>query len=84
MKTDRTVYARRKDGCEVVRYDRAGKWYLEWPRERMIPAQHIALGRAIDEAAMAAHEGGHVYLGMPGGGTFDRTYNRVYGSEVAR
>lgn len=29
MTNDRTVHATTGDGTEIVRYDRAGKWYLE-------------------------------------------------------
>lgn len=33
---DRTVHAELADGHQIVRYDRAGKWYREGPDGRML------------------------------------------------
>jgi hypothetical protein len=33
--TDRTVHADLSDGTQIVRYDRAGKWYAEMPARRL-------------------------------------------------
>lgn len=63
---DRTVHARARGGGEVVRYDRAGKWYLENSPEG---------GRVqitLDEAVfLAIQDGAEIFLGRPGGRRFD-------------
>lgn len=49
---------------EVVRYERAGKWWLEWDGGR----------RAVSVADAATHavsRSGVVFLGRPGGRLFD-------------
>jgi len=66
---DRTVHAI-CDDVELVRYDRAGKWYLETPQGRSGPL-------TVMEAATIAHKWieakiGRVVYGMPGGNTFER------------
>jgi len=74
---DRRVHAR-APGIEVVRYDKAGKWYIEMAADygrRGLPAERIQVGAA--EAAETARNlgrrrDGSVYLGLPGGATFDR------------
>lgn len=67
---DRTVLARfSQDGTEVVRYDRAGKYYLESPTER----RRVNLLHAV---ARTMWGGGEVFLGKPGGSAFDREYRR--------
>ena len=71
MRKDRTVHAG-YDGMEVVRYDRAGKWYLE-PTDTSLRRQPVT----VFEAAIAARWGrananGWVELGLSGGRTFDR------------
>jgi len=63
--SDRTVHARTSDGGEVVRYDRAGKWYVEWPG-RMRPRRLVTLREAV-ELAVA----GQPLLGQAGGKSFD-------------
>ena len=59
---DRTVHGRTADGYEIVRYDRAGKWYLEGIGSRRPISLSAAVRGAIDGVA---------YLGRPGGRTFD-------------
>ena len=62
--TDRTVHAVTRDGCEVVRYDRAGKWFIESP--------HARRALTLREAAIVATESGaEASLGLPGGSRFD-------------
>lgn len=52
---------------EVVRYDRAGKWYLE-PRNGT-RRQHVN----IDQAAQyAVHSDAEIFFNKPGGRAFDR------------
>lgn len=64
--TDRTVHAS-FGHLEIVRYDRAGKWYVEGEPKRspvsMLRAAHLARSwRGI---------GGKVFFGLPGGKKFD-------------
>lgn len=70
--SDRTVHATLGDGWEVVRYDRAGKWYVEHPppgRERRAVSVSEAARMTTD--AMLRGEA-RINRGLPGGGTFDR------------
>lgn len=62
--TDRTVHGFTADGGQVVRYERAGKWFIEYPDAR--PRRAVKL----DDAVAAAVEG-TVIFGRPGGLTFD-------------
>lgn len=63
--SDRTVHGISQTGGEIVRYDRAGKWYVEYPGEGRIP---ITVG---DAALFATAERGTFFLGKPGGQQFD-------------
>lgn len=68
---DRRVHAANHH-TEVVRYDRAGKWYIE-PRDRSLPRQRVTVGDAVRHALwLYEHDGGMLKQGVPGGGTFDR------------
>jgi len=65
VRSDRCVHARMHNGIEVVRYDRAGKWYEEHPDgSRKKPT----LGQAVNDAALP---GVTVIFGLPGGSMFD-------------
>lgn len=57
---DRIVHGYTADGGEVVRYDRAGKWYIEYSGSR----RHVGVREAAREADRAT-------LGLFGGGRFD-------------
>jgi hypothetical protein len=65
-KNDRRVHIRTRDGREVVHYDRAGKWYIEYPDGRRFP---IRLGDAV---AWSQKRGAEVFTGLPGGIQFDK------------
>lgn len=68
---DRTVHAANAL-AEVVRYDRAGKWYIE-PRDRSLPRQLVTVKQAAQYALwMEEHDSGTIHLGRAGGGSFDR------------
>ena len=72
MKSDRTVHAWNRAGVQVVRYDRSGKWYIEYPAESLIPAQRVTIAQAVERAMRCwYHEDGSVELFRPGGGRFD-------------
>ena len=67
--TDRRVHAE----CErfaIVRYNRAGKWYIEFFASGK--RQRIGVVDAAQRAYAAETLGGTVYSGLPGGQTFDR------------
>lgn len=59
------------DGFEVVRYDRAGKWYVE-SKDPGRKREHVGIHEAAIRAFCAVTLGGQVHTGIPGGGTFDR------------
>lgn len=81
---DRLVHAS-YPGMEIVRYERAGKWYLE-PTDKNLKRQAVT----VTGAAMQAHwgltqEGGEVFFNRPGGQTFDskvRMAMRAYGVDA--
>lgn len=66
---DRTVYGRTQAGDEIVRYDRASKWFIETPGTR-VGRTRVPIG----EAARLAVEGVH-YDGMSQ--SFDREVSKV-------
>lgn len=70
MNWNRTVHAS-YPGMEIVRYDRAGKWFLE-PTDRSLKRQRVSIAEAVAQAFWAVTEGGgRVFYGRPGGTTFD-------------
>lgn len=69
MGETRTVHAR-YPGMEVVRYDRAGKWYLE-PTDPSLKRQPVSITDAAKQAVWALANGGEVLFGRPGGTMFD-------------
>lgn len=71
MADDRTVHIELPDGREVVRYDRAGKWYIEGPN---ITRLQLDLFHA---AAQAIRPGARVFTGRPGGRAFDAAVRRL-------
>jgi hypothetical protein len=80
---DRSVYAKFPGGDEIVRYDKAGKWYRVEPARDsglgyMHPEQYfrISLAEAINLALHAVEVGGQVYLDHAGGQMFDSKYRR--------
>lgn len=71
---DRTVHATIHESdalYEVVRYSRAGKWYIE---SLVMPRRSVT----VEAAAQFAHAGPgvRIHLGLPGGGAFDRLVQR--------
>lgn len=68
---NRRVHAR-YDGMVIVRYDRAGKWYLE-PTSPLLSRQHVKVSEAVQSALWGVqYANGVIHTGVPGGGTFDR------------
>ncbi len=74
--TDRRVHASLADGSFVVRYDRAGKWFHEWPNKWM-RSRRLTLQEAVD---LATEPGARVNLGLSGGLSFDRKVERKLGA----
>jgi hypothetical protein len=67
----RRVHARLTGVVEVVRYDRAGKWYVE-------PVAGRRWRVSMQEAAQHAARHGLVpNYGLPGGATFDGALRRL-------
>ncbi len=61
---DRRIHGLSQSGGEIVRYERAGKWYCEYRDSR------IAI--TVEDAALfACAEGATAYLGVAGGRRFD-------------
>jgi hypothetical protein len=78
MDRDRTVHAYGK-GYEVVRYDRAGKWYVESVDGSR---RAVTLDQAVREAAFVASRGtGDIFWGQPGGRAFDFRLRRHLNAE---
>lgn len=68
--SDRRVHAR-TDAAELVRYGRAGKWYIE-PFDAS-PRASVTLNKAVDVAMRWWYaEHGTPIIGVPGGSRFDR------------
>lgn len=67
---------------ELVRYDRAGKWYIE-PTEPRLPRQRVTLDEAVEEAACWWSNGGSPVCGVPGGSTFERRLQKRYAPTAA-
>lgn len=67
---DRRVHA--QSGEEfLVRYNRAGHWYVEYVPARYRPRRRVDIRQAVDLAADMLREGGQVHLGLHGGKRFD-------------
>lgn len=66
---DRTVHGLATDGREIVRYDKAGKWYTE---SRITKRTLVTLGHATNLAAM-----GTAFLDRPGGQQFDAKVRKI-------
>ena len=64
---DRRIHAR-YDGFELVRYDRAGKWFVEGAQKR----RAVKLSEAVTVAVgWLKVPGGEVIFGLHGGTSFD-------------
>lgn len=76
---DRRVHVRTRDGREVVRYDRSGKWWIEFPGgERRFRL------KLSDAVSWAFDPGVTVFFGVPGGGAFDAAVRRQRAAEVSQ
>ncbi len=74
MMTDRTVHAFGDTG-EVVRYERAGKWYFELPDDLNDPEPRelLTLDQAVAKAVwLERYDSGRIIYNQPGGRLFDK------------
>lgn len=70
MDDDRRVHAE-CDNFEVVRYERAGKWFVE-SKIKLVSAEYVGVADAAMRALSAETLGGKINSGLPGGRVFDR------------
>lgn len=76
-KFDRSVHAVTADGVEVVRYDKAGKWFVENPDGTRRP---ITLPEAAELGAAAQVDPrGRMRFDLSGGQAFDARVRRLLG-----
>jgi hypothetical protein len=73
VRPDRVVHASNHE-AEIVRYDRAGKWYIEY---RDGDRRRISLEQAAKFALQLYERDGVILTGKPGGRAFDRTIHEV-------
>jgi hypothetical protein len=55
---------------ELVRYDKAGKWYIEWPG-RNLPRQQVTINQAVETAIYWWYNGGSPHFDRDGGARFN-------------
>jgi hypothetical protein len=80
--SDRMIHAAAGE-MEIVRYNRAGKWYVEYSSPRMRPSRHVGVNEAARLAVELERDGrGCIYLGVSGGSAFDRKVKALSGSDV--
>ena len=77
---DRTVFVRMSDGREIARYDRAGKWFVEYVDESGKPAVRRNVSVRMAARTAASDRRATVYVGLPGGSAF----YHVLGEETVR
>lgn len=77
MTADRTVHAETAT-WEVVRYDRAGKWWVE--KKDGSERQSLTFRQAVEQGKAVIYEGGTIHRGRPGGRAFDRAVPSTEGA----
>jgi len=71
---ERVVHAVMPDGCEIVRYDRAGKWYIEGNGKNHQQHKDPRTKLTVDEAVSFALTAEIVYSQQYGGAIFYSRY----------
>lgn len=75
---DRTVHATVPGSGEIVRYDKASKWYLEYPPKTLKPRTKLSLAGAVDLALKHEREPGCcIFLNRAGGTMFDARVRKL-------
>jgi hypothetical protein len=64
---DRRVHAILPEDGELVRYDRAGKWWVEYPAHAFKPRRRVSLSGAV---RVALEPGARIRWNVPGGRAF--------------
>ena len=73
----RTVHASCDSlAVDLVRYDRAGKWYIE-PRDKSLPRQQVCIVDAVRTAMYWWTIGGTPHFDRPGGVAFNRAIRKL-------
>jgi hypothetical protein len=68
---DRRIHGVSQTGGEIVRYERAGKWYVEYPEGNRLPC-------TVEDAALFATADRATFrLGVAGGQRFDALVRRL-------
>jgi hypothetical protein len=76
--TERIVHAGLADGGAIARYDRAGKWYLEYPEGSGKKRRLLSLKEAVQLAVDNEHlEGAYIAKGRYGGLAFGAAVTRA-------
>jgi len=75
--SDRTVHAEDMY-VEIVRYNRAGKWYIE-PKHGNAGRQKVTLVLAAKRALVGLHMKGEIHFDLPGGQAFDAKVRALRG-----
>lgn len=79
--SDRVAHAVSPRGAELVRYEAAGKWFVEHPYGTMIPAEHVKLRSAARRALQWEAEGGTIFEGRPGGSRLRSEISKLRASD---
>jgi len=75
VRDDRTVHAEQPGRFQIVRYDRAGKWWIEYVAASGTVYRAVSLDEAV-AYAVEFHDGLIHHKGRPGGSAFDRRLAR--------
>jgi hypothetical protein len=75
---ERVVHATSPNGAELVRYDKAGKWYVESPLGSLIPARHVSIREAALVAVTWEELGGTVPVQQYGGSRLHTEIRKIY------
>lgn len=75
--TDGTVHAEGVDGTQVVRYDKAGKWWIEYQPHMLRSARPVSISEAVAVALDCERDGGVIHLCRSGGRAFDRMVRKA-------
>ncbi len=81
--SDRTVFAETAEK-QVVRYDRAGKWWIEYRGRLLLPGRQVSLREAVRTALEMANSGGVIFDRNPGGKAFYAAFARKHLDDARR